>query len=149
MVSLEIYPEGEWRKLTATAVNSHEIYENVFVITEWRGWVKTATAIKPAVYDLPLAAGWFGGAIYYKTQENLCIVTFNSNKVSQLSHGELIATLPEGYRPGSPSHYPIATYAPHGAAVVSVDTLGRITMGDISAQPDIRYIYGNIIFLAS
>ena len=64
-------------------------------------WVKIATATPPAVYDLPLAAGWSAiSAKYYRTQDGM--ITVN---VLGLTNGSSAAgysnwgILPEGFRP--------------------------------------------------
>ncbi|WNX85799.1 hypothetical protein RWV98_05890 [Agathobaculum sp. NTUH-O15-33] len=72
----------------------------------WSDWVKIATATKPAVYDLPLAAGYSGSGYrceYYKTQDgivhlNFCIQRMNAVPFEPFA---VFATLPEGYRPKS------------------------------------------------
>ncbi|WNX84041.1 hypothetical protein RWV98_15875 [Agathobaculum sp. NTUH-O15-33] len=77
-----------------------------YYATGYTQWVLQATAIKPAVYDLPLAAGWSvypdHSAEYYKTQEGFVYVTANIWKGENTTIDPgfyTIATLPEGFRP--------------------------------------------------
>ena len=53
----------------------------------WSSWARLATATKPQVYDLPLAAGWSvypdHSAEYYKTQEGFVYVTANYRNTSR------------------------------------------------------------------
>lgn len=73
------------------------------------GNVPIATATKPAVYDLPLAAGW--GAVsqwsaceYRKNQFNEVSVNFTLRSTVSPTSGMTLATLPEGYRPEKSQH---------------------------------------------
>lgn len=103
----------------------------------WTGWVKTATATKPTVYDLPLAAGCQRAlpepCEYRKSQEGRVYVTAWIIRTSgNFAENEHIATLPEGYRPavaivrhadcangGSPSGYCHAHIAPSGGITIA------------------------------
>ena len=96
------------------------------------GNVPIATATKPAVYDLPLAAGCQRAlpepCEYRKSQEGRVYVTAWIVRTSgDFQEGDIVATLPEGYRPsteivrhadcangGSPSGYCHAHIAPNG-----------------------------------
>ena len=66
----------------------------------WKGWIPLATATKPAVYDLPLAAGItpYLPCKYWKTQDNE-VKTLIRVSFTTFSNPLPVATLPEGYRP--------------------------------------------------
>ncbi|WNX85805.1 pyocin knob domain-containing protein [Agathobaculum sp. NTUH-O15-33] len=70
----------------------------------WSDWVPISTATKPAVYDLPLAAGVSQHELnqcnYYKTQFDEVTASFGLDFVKSEDMGAfLVAVLPEGYRP--------------------------------------------------
>lgn len=72
----------------------------------WAGWQKIATATPPQKYTLPLADGWVrvNAAEYWKTQEGIVIVPFRvarENGAEINTSTQIIATLPEGFRPPS------------------------------------------------
>lgn len=86
----------------------------------WSDWKPIVTATPPQKYSLPLADGWVrvNAAEYWKTQENVVIVTFrvapaNGAAIDTSTH--TLATLPEGFRP--------AGYTPH----IAVTTMQRGT----------------------
>ena len=70
----------------------------------WIGdWIPIATATKPAVYDLPLAAGWAvenptGRPAYFKDQFGKVTVNIKV-KSTQTINTSMLGGLPEGYRP--------------------------------------------------
>ena len=69
----------------------------------WKGWKPLATATPPAVYDLPLAAGW-GNAYYlscqyHKNQFNEVTINMVPASTTTSVDGALVATIPVGFRP--------------------------------------------------
>lgn len=87
-----IYPSG------------NPVYYNKLDWDVWRGWRPLATATPPAVYDLPLAAGFtaYVPCQYWKTQEGevktCCRIRFYNGIASPIR----LFSLPEGYRPRNP-----------------------------------------------
>ena len=68
----------------------------------WIGdWIPIATATKPAVYDLPLAAGWSAiSAKYCRTQDGMITVNvLGLTNGSGTAGYSVFGILPEGYRP--------------------------------------------------
>ena len=116
--------------------------------SKWNDWRQIATATPPQVYDLPLAEGWSGIAKYYKSQENICVVELDILKSSTIESAEVLATLPEGFRPSYHRMQPVITYSPHGSTTIGVDTTGSISFGDVSGQETVRHIYASIVFIA-
>ena len=67
----------------------------------WRAWTKTALATPPQEFDLPLADGWSGWAKYSKDQFGRVLVYGLVAKSTALISGDVIGTLPEGFRPSA------------------------------------------------
>ena len=65
------------------------------------GWQSFATAIKPQEFDLPLAEIWSGWAKYSKDQFGRVLVYGLVAKSTALISGDVIGTLPEGFRPSA------------------------------------------------
>lgn len=69
----------------------------------WNGWVPIATATPPAVYDLPLAAGWenayYLSCQYHKNQFNEVTINMVPASTTTSTDGVLVATIPVGFRP--------------------------------------------------
>ena len=68
----------------------------------WTEWVKVAGRTSPQEFDLPLADGYTqnNGCKYSKDQFGVVRVTFNLSKAAgTIAGGEVVATLPEGFRP--------------------------------------------------
>lgn len=93
-VAQYISDHTNYRFLKRTARNS---------LSVWSEWVPIGTATTPQEFNLPLASGWSakpgGLATYFRTQENLVCLNMNIASSSPISRGDLISTLPEGYRP--------------------------------------------------
>ena len=118
-------------------LSNAEIYEREVNPTGdgWMGdWVQIATATPPAVYDLPLAAGMSRDCPtrYWKTQEG--IVFLSGSVVCQNGNftNQLIAALPEGFRPANELFTPATITAPAHAAALRIETNGNIFVIDIS-----------------
>ena len=67
----------------------------------WTGWRPLATATPPQEFDLPLADGWSGWAKYSKDQFGRVLVYGLVAKSTALISGDVIGTLPEGFRPSA------------------------------------------------
>ena len=69
----------------------------------WTGWLPLATAMKPQEFDLPLASGFSNGgggnSVYWKDQFNQVHFLVSVTNQNSLSSGDVIATLPAGFRP--------------------------------------------------
>ena len=69
----------------------------------WTGWHPLATAMKPQEFDLPLASGFSNGgggnSVYWKDQFNQVHFLVSVTNQNSLSSGDVIATLPAGFRP--------------------------------------------------
>ena len=80
---------------------------------KWTGWARIATATPPEEIPLQLAAGITHHnpgtkSTISRSQEGLVVVHFFCTKVdgSDMGSGEVIATLPEGFRPSTNVHIP-------------------------------------------
>lgn len=69
----------------------------------WDGWSKITTAMSPQEFDLPLASGFSNGgggnSVYWKDQFNQVHFLVSVTNQNSLSSGDVIATLPAGFRP--------------------------------------------------
>ena len=123
---------------------------NILSWSVWSGWKPIATATPPAVYDLPLAAGWGyqQKTCYFKTQDNVVTVNVAINATAVHHSGEIIATLPEGYRPMQSYEASATLKNPASAAALYIDTNGSLQNygADISQG---QMMYANISFVAA
>lgn len=117
--------------------------------TAWNGWRQLAAAELPQIFDLPLAEGWTGLAKYYKTQENICFIELDILKNATIQNGEVLATLPEGFRPSYLRMQPAIVYSPHGSTTIGVSPTGSVLFGDMSGSPSARNIYATLVFVAA
>ena len=110
----------------------------------WFGdWRKIVSANTPEVHDFPLADGFTGDIIYYKTQENICTVsgciygTFAKDSYISIGY------LPEGFHSAHALELPVT--ASYGVEVrCSVATDGNVTV--IISTSGVAYVYLNISF---
>ena len=109
-------------------------------------WIQLATATPPEEIPLNLAEGWSGTANCFKTQECICVVELDIVKNTAVSSNEILATLPEGFRPSHARMYPAVVFAPHGSVAIAVHLTGEISIGDISGSPNARNIYATIVY---
>lgn len=106
-------------------------------------WQKIVSANIPEVHNFPLADGYTGDIIYYKTQENICTVsgciygTFTKDSYISIGY------LPEGFHSAHALELPVAASYGVGARC-SVATDGNITV--IIATSGVAYVYLNISF---
>ena len=119
-----------------------------------------ATATPPQEFDLPLAEGYTqnNGCKYSKDQFNVVRVTFNLSKsAGTIAGGEVVATLPAGFRP---KRYwacvAIGNNIPSDAATRYPVVVQVATNGEISAsmmvetdQAELRAIVCAMEFLAA
>ena len=112
-------------------------------------WLYFSTATPPQEFDLPLAEGWTGLAKYYKTQENICFIELDILKNATIQNGEVLATLPEGFRPSYLRMHPAIVYSPHSSTTISVSPTGSVLFGDMSGSPSARNIYATLVFVAA
>lgn len=106
-------------------------------------WQKIVSANTPEVHDFPLADGFTGDIIYYKTQENICTVsgciygTFAKDSYISIGY------LPEGFHSAHALELPVT--ASYGVGVrCSVATDGNVTV--IISTSGVAYVYLNISF---
>lgn len=67
----------------------------------WTDWVPIATATQPHEYDLSLTEGVTGSAKYFKTQDGIVHIILSAVTKSQWNTEDLVANLPEGFRPNT------------------------------------------------
>ena len=106
-------------------------------------WYEVARCVAPEVHNFPLADGYTGDIIYYKTQENICTVsgciygTFAKDSYISIGY------LPEGFHSAHALELPVA--ASYGVGVrCSVATDGNVTV--IISTSGVAYVYLNISF---
>ena len=106
-------------------------------------WQKIVSANIPEVHNFPLANGFTGDLIYYKTQENICTVsgciygTFAKDSYISIGY------LPEGFHSAHTLELPVA--ASYGVGVrCSVSTDGNVVV--IISTSGVAYVYLNISF---
>ena len=106
-------------------------------------WQKIVSANIPEVHNFPLADGFTGDIIYYKTQENICTVsgciygTFAKDSYISIGY------LPEGFHSAHALELPVT--ASYGVGVrCSVATDGNVTV--IISTSGVAYVYLNISF---
>ena len=136
-------PSNQWRVLYVTNVVTLERWFNIYNIDRWLGWRKVPLAVAPEVHNFPLADGFTGDIIYYKTQENICTVsgciygTFAKDSYISIGY------LPEGFHSAHALELPVA--ASYGVGVrCSVATDGNVTV--IISTSGVSYVYLNISF---
>ena len=136
-------PSNQWRVLYVTNVVTLERWFNIYNIDRWLGWRKVPLAVAPEVHNFPLADGFTGDLIYYKTQENICTVsgciygTFAKDSYISIGY------LPEGFHSAHALELPVT--ASYGVGVrCSVATDGNVTV--IISTSGVAYVYLNISF---
>ena len=136
-------PSNQWRVLYVTNVVTLERWFNIYNIDHWIGWRKVPLAVAPEVHNFPLANGFTGDIIYYKTQENICTVsgciygTFAKDSYISIGY------LPEGFHSAHALELPVT--ASYGVGVrCSVATDGNVTV--IISTSGVAYVYLNISF---
>lgn len=117
-------------------------------------WVEEATATPPQEYDLPLAAGFSIGNIwYYKTQDDIVTVNFTNLAMQEGTYivGDVIVgTLPVGYRPTSFRDGSCTLHSDDGSAVAAIVRIlvdGSIHI--INGAANQRSIHGEVSFVAA
>ena len=136
-------PSNQWRVLYVTNVVTLERWFNIYNIDHWIGWRQVSLAVAPEVHNFPLANGFTGDLIYYKTQENICTVsgciygTFAKDSYISIGY------LPEGFHSAHALELPVT--ASYGVGVrCSVATDGNVTV--IISTSGVAYVYLNISF---
>ncbi|MBM6887871.1 pyocin knob domain-containing protein [Pseudoflavonifractor phocaeensis] len=125
----------------------------------WSEWLPIPTATPPQEFNLPLASGWSalpgGLATYFKTQESVVCLTLNVGSSTPVSQGNLIATLPEGYRPSAQIKVPIV-YLVSGQSVYSIGHLdvgsdGTIVIYNSQSGNEVisEISSGTVVFIAT
>ena len=146
--------------ISKSAEYSPPLYERMYNGSNWTKWGQIALATPPQEFDLPLAEGYTqnNGCKYSKDQFNVVRVTFNLSKsAGTIAGGEVVATLPAGFRP---KRYwgcvAIGNNIPSDAAtrhpvVVQVATNGEISASMMAEtdQAELRAIVCAMEFLAA
>lgn len=107
---------------------------------DWSEWTPTATATPPQEFELPLASGWsnYSGmrSRYWKNQFDEVSVVVDISNPNTVSHGAVVATLPEGFRPAAAFDAPTIIY--DGSEILPVrayfSTNGQISISGYSNQ---------------
>ena len=118
---------------------------------EWSDWQKLATATLPEESDLPLVDGWTNvdRSTYFKTQENVVVLTLSAQYISGAITGEShVATLPEGYRPAKtiPALCGIGELG-STTGYIKVDASGNVFFG--AGEQSINKVFAQILFMGS
>lgn len=89
----------------STAIWTRRSYDDSGVI-HWQDWKQIVLATPPQEFDLPLADGIIAlqPCIYWKNQFEE--VTIYGCTYGEVTEGDTIATLPEGFRPDHPVEWP-------------------------------------------
>ncbi len=113
--------------------------------TEWREFVFSTP---PQEFNLPLAEGWSGTAKYFKTQENICVLSLSVTKNDAFEINDLISTLPADCAPAYSMSRPASAFAPHSACTALLAEDGSIRLEDVTTLTTQRVLYANIVFLS-
>ena len=114
-------------------------------------WLQIATATLPEESDLPLVDGWTNvdRSTYFKTQENVVVLTLSAQYISGAITGEShVATLPEGYRPAKtiPALCGIGELG-STTGYIKVDASGNVFFG--AGEQSINKVFAQILFIGS
>lgn len=124
------------------------IYHQAQAFDAWGPWVPIATATPPQEFDLPLAEGWSGTAKYFKTQENICVLSLSVTKNDAFEINDLISTLPADCAPAYSMSRPASAFAPYSACTALLAEDGSIRLEDVTTLTTQRVLYANIVFLS-
>ena len=140
----------QWGRRTFTSPHDGVIWINSCVVGTWLGWEILATATSPQQFDLPLSDGLHPSSrsVYSKNQfGQVHVHGAVSAGDGTIGWDQVIATLPEGYRPSASMEF-CASFATDGvncAGAVSISTDGLI-----KAYPDIatpqKVVYFDLFF---
>ena len=123
----------------STAIWTRRAYDDSGVI-HWQDWKQIVLATPPQEFDLPLASGWsnYSGmwSRYWKNQFDEVSVVVDISNPNTVSHGAVVATLPEGFRPAAAFDAPTIIY--DGSEILPVrayfSTNGQISISGYSNQ---------------
>lgn len=123
----------------STAIWTRRSYDDSGVI-HWQDWKQIVLATPPQEFDLPLASGWsnYSGmrSRYWKNQFDEVSVVVDISNPNTVSHGAVVATLPEGFRPAAAFDAPTIIY--DGSEILPVrayfSTNGQISISGYSNQ---------------
>lgn len=92
----------------------------------WSEWIKLSDATPPQEFDLPLVSGFSNGgggnSVYWKDQFNQVHFLVSVTNQNSLSSGDVIATLPAGFRPSKTAIFVL------GSLVSSVRKTGSLNV---------------------
>ena len=118
--SLTWYVSGKTHKRLCTNTNDDE----------WTDWVPIATALPPEEIPLNLAAGISTvashPALFWKNQFGEVTVVVSASKATPFIDTEVIATLPEGFRPKYTMIFPCVASDTRDTGFLYMDRLGAI-----------------------
>lgn len=126
--------------ISKSAEYSPPLYERMYNGSNWTKWGQIALATPPQEFDLPLASGWsnYSGmrSRYWKNQFDEVSVVVDISNPNTVSHGAVVATLPEGFRPAAAFDAPTIIY--DGSEILPVrayfSTNGQISISGYSNQ---------------
>lgn len=135
-IAIPGWGDGVWGTQLAFGYNSgspayRTYYGHGATVGEWTYF---ATATKPAVYDLPLAAGIEsdGPIKYWRAQDNTVYLRGSVSKPSPgFVNNEHIGSLPVGFRPEYDLTFPAILATPSAPAVLRVNLDGSIRLVDV------------------
>ena len=132
----------------AASAHTNELFRAEFTNNRLYAWQKIAFCDKPQEFDLPLAEGWSGTAKYFKTQENICVLSLSVTKNDAFEINDLISTLPADCAPAYSMSRPASAFAPHSACTALLAEDGSIRLEDVTTLTTQRVLYANIVFLS-
>ena len=153
-VYLTVVGLNQWRVLQFYGAENEGLYYRVNNSGQPVGWtslLKVATATPPEESDLPLVDGWTNvdRSTYFKTQENVVVLTLSAQYISGAITGEShVATLPEGYRPTKtiPALCGIGELG-STTGYIKVDASGNVFFG--AGEQSINKVFAQILFIGS
>ena len=153
-VYLTVVGTNQWRALQFYGAENEGLYyrvNNSGQPVDWTSLLKVATATPPEESDLPLVDGWTNvdRSTYFKTQENVVVLTLSAQYISGAITGEShVATLPEGYRPTKtiPALCGIGELG-STTGYIKVDASGNVFFG--AGEQSINKVFAQILFIGS
>lgn len=103
IVTTYAYNLNAARQIVSFLDNTGVKYRLAIGEDQWGAWKQISTATPPQEFDLPLASGFSNGgggnSVYWKDQFNQVHFLVSVTNQNSLSSGDVIATLPAGFRP--------------------------------------------------
>ena len=109
-----------------------------------------AEKVSPQKYNLPLTSDFtqFRSCNYFKTQENIVVLTIDAKSANPIVSGSIVATLPEGFHPLNTTVVQcIVDDTGKKTGHIIVANSGKITVN--TGFNDAMYVNGQVTFLAA